>query len=449
MEDLELAITYSLIDKNELIERLIKTEKLMTSEKAEKLIEKTTSSISPSTLGKEEEFLKTYENQGIYCNVPPGAWQTHPSLYFEPFSLFSRITSIPDDEYMELVELASTFVYSMTKSYVSEQERLTEVKKILTHWFPNYKIFSTGTKNFQTDVTFFQKKRKFNTPQLVLANIEIKNGLGQTNTDANLQNVHYYNHLTPQQKGINPLLLISLVGRDYLQAFGAVRTESNHVSCSPLCPPLSMLFEHRITTTIDSMIIFWYKVKCLLEQLDKYYCEGTEIIYPYFFNNTFTNIKQISAGIYQCFLDDKKVIVKFTVSYGIEVHQYMHQAGFAPEVIKFTNLGNWNAVVMEYVHGTKVETEVEIQECKDFIKQHILPELQKNNYVHGDLRLANIIKRHNNFILIDYDWADKDGVAHFPVNLNFKLTWPESVRAGGRITKQTDIDTVEILEKLL
>ena len=33
-------------------------------------------------------FIKNYAHDGIYCNVPLGAWQTHPGLYFPPFSIF-------------------------------------------------------------------------------------------------------------------------------------------------------------------------------------------------------------------------------------------------------------------------------------------------------------------------------------------------------------------------
>ena len=29
---------------------------------------------SPSTLGKEEIFIAIYKYEGIYCNVPLGAW---------------------------------------------------------------------------------------------------------------------------------------------------------------------------------------------------------------------------------------------------------------------------------------------------------------------------------------------------------------------------------------
>ena len=46
---------------------------------------------SPSTLGREDNFLSEYSNEGIYFGVPLGAWQTDPGLYFHQFSEFEAI----------------------------------------------------------------------------------------------------------------------------------------------------------------------------------------------------------------------------------------------------------------------------------------------------------------------------------------------------------------------
>lgn len=60
-------------------------------------------------------------------------------------------------------------------------------------------------------------------------------------------------------------------------------------------------------------------------------------------------------------------------------------------------------------------------------------------YVHG---VANIIKSGGKFIVLDYDWAGKDGIVRFPSDLNTKLPWPESVKPGGNITASADNEIV-------
>ena len=419
------------------------------SEQVKQLSEKPQKqSESPSMLGKQDEFLKTYEKNGIYCNVPQGAWRTHPGLYFKPFSTFSTLT-LPDNEdlQMKFSALAAKFVYEMTAVYPSEEERIEQIHETLAY-FDRFRARSFRTNKYRTDITILQsKRRRYNDRPCVLANIEVKNGLGMTNSDANLQNVNYYKCLVPQEDrcGINPLLLISMVGCDYLQAFGAILTETKEISCSPLGPPLSMLYEHRVTSSIDLMAIFWYKVEYLLNELDQFYTDAEIILYPYYFGNEFTHIKMMRPGLYKCTYNEQQVVVKFTRSYGTDVHEYMYQSGFAPKLIDFTKLdGGWIVVLMEFVDGDRVQKE-EAQECKHFIEAHILPKLQEKNYVHGDLRLSNIIRFNKKFIVIDYDWAGTNGEARFPVNL---LQWPKSVNPGGFITNASDIETVQMMEKL-
>ena len=237
-------------------------------------LSKSPSDQSSSTLGKEEMFIETYEDYKIYCNVPAGTWQTHPGLYFAPFSEFREL-EVPDKDFYHMARYAAQFVHSMTQPYSSEIERSDKVVEIFEEVFDGFTFRGFGTKEYRTDITFMKKKRKRgHNYYLLLGNIEIKNGLGLTNMDANLQNVHYYRKIANTHlSGMKPFLLISLVGRDYLQAFGAVTTESKHISCSPLCPPLSMLFELKLTSTIEEVARFLYRT---LSKIDEYYMSRSE-----------------------------------------------------------------------------------------------------------------------------------------------------------------------------
>ena len=70
--------------------------------------------------------------------------------------------------------------------------------------------------------------------------------------------------------------------------------------------------------------------------------------------------------------------------------------------------------------------------------------LHEKGYVHGDLRLCNIIFHGDGTAhLIDFDWAGKFGEATFPVNVrvkSFDENAAQSVRAGGAIPDYFDLD---------
>ena len=113
--------------------------------------------------------------------------------------------------------------------------------------------------------------------------------------------------------------------------------------------------------------------------------------------------------------------------------------------------GGWLAIVMEFINGHKISitNRADQQKCKDFLKQTVLSKLKKRNYVHGDLRLTNIMKYNGQFLVLDYDWAGVDGCARFPLDLNTMLRWPESVVPGGHITALINEQIVNSSEALL
>ena len=96
---------------------------------------------------------------------------------------------------------------------------------------------------------------------------------------------------------------------------------------------------------------------------------------------------------------------------------------------------------MEYIIGTRVSNE-EVDDCKQFLMESVLPKLSERKYVHGDLRMcfANIIKS-NEIYGVRYDLSGKEGEVRFPLDLNTRLSWPVEVIPGGCITANTDYKT--------
>lgn len=50
--------------------------------------------------------------------------------------------------------------------------------------------------------------------------------------------------------------------------------------------------------------------------------------------------------------DSKKLLVKFTRTYGRDVHEHLASHKFAPELLGFNELrGGWKMIVMEYLEA--------------------------------------------------------------------------------------------------
>jgi len=76
--------------------------------------------------------------------------------------------------------------------------------------------------------------------------------------------------------------------------------------------------------------------------------------------------------------------------------------------------------------------------------QQALVKLHREGFVHGDLHKANIMVKRNrvdsedlhDIILIDFDWARKEGSVRYPSNIilnHILLPYPDDVERGGPI----------------
>ena len=54
--------------------------------------------------------------------------------------------------------------------------------------------------------------------------------------------------------------------------------------------------------------------------------------------------------------------------------------------------------------------------------------------MHGDLRRPNILAFTDGSIrVLDFDWADSEGSAYYPTDINPQCQWHEDVKPGGKI----------------
>jgi serine/threonine protein kinase len=126
-------------------------------------------------------------------------------------------------------------------------------------------------------------------------------------------------------------------------------------------------------------------------------------------------------------VDKRLVLIKFAPRYSIELHEFCAQLCHAPAILAFEQLpGGWCAVAMEYIesgvtitHSSKLSTHHDhwITQLQD-----LMHAFHANDFVHGDLRDANIMCHEESVMLIDFDWGGKDGEAVYPtLNLNDEL----------------------------
>ncbi|KIO17610.1 hypothetical protein M407DRAFT_84822 [Tulasnella calospora MUT 4182] len=73
--------------------------------------------------------------------------------------------------------------------------------------------------------------------------------------------------------------------------------------------------------------------------------------------------------------------------------------------------------------------------------------LHEGGFVFGDLRPPNIVLCERNLqdggteqgaMLVDFDWAGKDGEQRYPPSLNGSIWWPTGVKRGGGMRKEHD-----------
>ena len=175
----------------------------------------------------------------------------------------------------------------------------------------------------------------------------------------------------------------------------------------------------------------------ILPQLKQYYHNYDAAVnncVPYYKQEDLQYTNPIGLRVWKARHKDCTVAMKFTRTYGQIVHDFLANKGMAPKLMSINELeGGWKVIEMEFVEG---ET---LQEClndlsdrqKKCIKERLKSVLstmntQQFNFVHGDLRLPNIMIRKEELtqniesptpIFVDFDWAGTQGQATYPSSL--------------------------------
>jgi serine/threonine protein kinase len=156
-----------------------------------------------------------------------------------------------------------------------------------------------------------------------------------------------------------------------------------------------------------------------------------------------------------------KKCIKFTRRYSKDAHLSCASQGYAPSLRGFEALpGEWYMVVMDLVdidvykpYSIRNMTSSSanfpsVAQLRPKVEE-IIKHLHRNGLVHGDVRDSNLLVRTDDEVgcmLVDFDWAGKEGEVHYPINVNrIGITRPDEARDGLPIKKEHDLEMIKIM----
>lgn len=160
--------------------------------------------------------------------------------------------------------------------------------------------------------------------------------------------------------------------------------------------------------------------------------------------------------VYSGTRDDTRVVVKFTRRHeSLDVHHFAaHELDAAPSILDVSIINSqWTQVVMELVTpiDSADKSDAEYMEQLSILRQKV-EKLHESGFVHGDLRPPNVVlftDKKQTPMLLDFDWAGKDGSVLYPSYFNLEIDWADGVRPEAQIRKEHDLNMLGKFEQML
>lgn len=154
--------------------------------------------------------------------------------------------------------------------------------------------------------------------------------------------------------------------------------------------------------------------------------------------------------------DGSKKCIKFTRSYSKDVHLCCAIYGCAPTMRGFEIIpGGWYMVIMDtidlniYRPYSNRTTDIRFPDAARLCSKvtEVVKHLHRQGLVHGDLRDTNLLVRTDGelgFMVVDFDWAGKEGEVTYPINVNhIDIKRPDGARDGLPIQKAHDLEMLD------
>ena len=137
------------------------------------------------------------------------------------------------------------------------------------------------------------------------------------------------------------------------------------------------------------------------------------------------------------------VVVKFTPTYCARAHQVVYEMHSAPKLwfCELVESVGMFVVVMNFVDGHHADDDRPLPEGVFGTLRSAIFALHDKKLVHGDLRGPNVIicEAGKRAMLLDFDWAGKEGEVFYPGDINTNLPWHTDVRPGRLISYEHDV----------
>ena len=153
---------------------------------------------------------------------------------------------------------------------------------------------------------------------------------------------------------------------------------------------------------------------------------------------------------------NEHLYVKFSQRYSEDAHRAALKLGLAPKLYAVNEVYGWFLVVMEDVSKNYTPlSDLTRLSAIGHVRRELAPglgSLHEEGFVHGDVRDVNILVRRpdvdqslRSVLLVDWDWAGKEGEAKYPHSMNPEVLRPSDAVVGGRITAKHDKEMAERL----
>lgn len=295
-------------------------------------------------------------------------------------------------------------------------------------------------------------------------NVEFKNEKGQGRSDPYMQNMGYYvNYWSGQggpKKHCCPWILMEVIGQEI--GLSVAAWAAGRPTCQPISPNIPFLpipadrglfmAQAKVCKALRlgiSGLAEWYKGADSIPEspqasfpfprrAKKRGVDGeVDFEYTGVFRGAEVARKMLFVGK---FSDGGDILIKFTDSYGREVHEALANVGLAPTLHDVREETGLFMVVMDLISDSSPLAFEDANRQTISNKLGMLQQtLREKGMVHGDLRAPNVhLTSQDHLCIFDFDWAGREGHVRYPDVLNPTETWPDGAEVGALITKEHD-----------
>ncbi|GLD98983.1 hypothetical protein PINS_up007701 [Pythium insidiosum] len=349
-------------------------------------------------------------------------------------------------------EFVMKLCHGMSIPYESEAELAEKARNLLTEYllvdYPASTITPATVNGSVSDGSY-----RFG--DTLLLNLVCKLQKGDGGGDPTMENIAFYIKTLPDVIDRQfPCFLVDICG-PLMSVFGMVNTGDEDAICEPLVMSFPLLFFDNEWLMV-SLTRVCASLKTALQELTNECHQFATCIsrrkivnttdldrlgFPYKdsfeLNGATASLQYVNVVQRFVFVaklqDGNEVIVKFAKRYGKQVHQYCADAGFAPALLCCESLpSGWTFVVMERLPLISLARAKADQTMVRDQLRDIRSTLAAASFVHGDLRECNVMwdPVAIRVVLVDFDWAGKDGAATYPPFMNGEIAWPPGAESG-------------------